>query len=704
MKYFLLICSLLILPFSLFASQDDLTKSKGTTQDVIVQLMPSPAQEGVSRYTKIEASFNVPLDVKHVKKFDVKLKCFSCKKKNNIQGTVGYSEADKKVIFTPSESLTPGVYEVEFKSLKADKAHKKTKIKEIKYRFVVVEEVLERLTVVPATVNLIEGETVQLTVTGKYDNGIEKKMMSQVAWIVGDSQTISVDDNGLATALKAGNTTIQAKLTGVVEAGEVVSNDVPVEVLIPDVVPPVITLNGEKTMTLHQDAIYEELGATALDERDGNVSVTITGTVDTSTVGNYTITYLAQDSVGNEANITRGVTVIDVTPPVLTLNGEANITLEQNANYSELGATALDAVDGNVSVNILGNVNTSIVGNYTITYNAQDNVGNEANIIRSVTVIDAIPPIITLNGDANISLSVGESYEEHGASAADTVDGNVSVAIIGNVDTSMVGIYTITYTAQDSIGNEATATRTVTVVAPVLTSISLESNATTLNVGEKAQLTVMGTYSDNSTKELKTDIEWIVTPIDSVDVNGSVLTANKDGDVTVQAKVGNVLSNTLNLTITWVVNGHVLPPEPDPTENDATLLGVDTNSDGVRDDIERKIYATYPKAIQRAVMMQAFRAKQKMLADPDMVDNAREWEKKTWKPIDCSEYVHEYKNQPRIKNLIKILNDWQFNNKERVKLYMDYNKALSGGVYSINLNPILQDCEFDVDEVLEMDK
>ena len=91
------------------------------------------------------------------------------------------------------------------------------------------------------------------------------------------------------------------------------------------------------------------------------------------------------------------------------------------------------------------------------------------------------------------------------------------------------------------------------VVAPTISGITVESNVTTLNVGESAQLTVQATYSDGSSEVLSENIEFIVTPDDSVDVNGSVIMAKKDDNVTVEAKVGNVLSNTLNLTITWIV-------------------------------------------------------------------------------------------------------------------------------------------------------
>jgi hypothetical protein len=38
-----------------------------------------------------------------------------------------------------------------------------------------------------------------------------------------------------------------------------------------------------------------------------------------------------------------------------------------------------------------------------------------------------------------------------------------------------------------------------------------------------------------------------------------------------------------------VINGISVPPEPDPTANNATLAGIDSNSNGVRDDVERKI-------------------------------------------------------------------------------------------------------------------
>ncbi len=222
MKRLLLVLTLLIIPFSLFASNNDITKSKGTDQDVIVQLTPSPEQTDVSRYTKIEAVFNIVLDSKHVKKHDVKLKCLSCeKKKEKIKGTVSYVEGDKKVQFTPETPLIPGIYEVEFKSLKADKAHKDTKIKEIKYRFIVIEELLQSITITPQPLEIKEGEHLSLQAVGHYDNGNERNITMQVQWFVADTQMATIDASATLTAVKEGTTTLTAQMESVEAIAEI---------------------------------------------------------------------------------------------------------------------------------------------------------------------------------------------------------------------------------------------------------------------------------------------------------------------------------------------------------------------------------------------------------------------------------------------------------------------------------------------------
>jgi len=107
-------------------------------------------------------------------------------------------------------------------------------------------------------------------------------------------------------------------------------------------------------------------------------------------------------------------------------------------------------------------------------------------------IVDTVPPIIFLNGDANITLTQGTSYAELGATAIDLLDGERVVTITGTVDENTVGQYTITYTATDSAGNEATAERIVTI--DMLSS--MYSIVGSLNTeGRARSVTVSGNYA-----------------------------------------------------------------------------------------------------------------------------------------------------------------------------------------------------------------
>jgi len=124
---------------TLGASDIDLNESKGTDQSVIASLSPAKAQIDVWNNAKIEISFNVPIDASSVQKNNIKLVHLSSNSNDHIDGAISYDKYDNKVVFVPSDLLPVGAYEVEIKSLKADKAYKSTQIKEIKYRFYVPE-------------------------------------------------------------------------------------------------------------------------------------------------------------------------------------------------------------------------------------------------------------------------------------------------------------------------------------------------------------------------------------------------------------------------------------------------------------------------------------------------------------------------------------------------------------------------------------
>lgn len=160
---------------------------------------------------------------------------------------------------------------------------------------------------------------------------------------------------------------------------------------------------------------------------------------------------------------------IDTIKPVITLNGDATITIKKDSAYNELGATATDDKDGNITSKIrtTGTVNNKVAGIYYVAYAVNDKAGNTDSIVRTINVLapDTIKPIITLLGNNPDTIMQNKSYSDPGATATDNVDGNITGKItkLSTLDTSKIGTYIITYSVTDLAGNKATEVRTVIV-------------------------------------------------------------------------------------------------------------------------------------------------------------------------------------------------------------------------------------------------
>lgn len=171
--------------------------------------------------------------------------------------------------------------------------------------------------------------------------------------------------------------------------------------------------------------------------------------------------------------------------------------------------------------------------------------------------------------------------------------------------------------------------------------------------------------------------------------------------LTVCAKDTDIKSPTMKTTVSQpTINGYTLPPEPDPKVNNSTLLGIDSNNNGVRDDVERKIIDRY-KAEPIKIELQMIYAKvfQEILENP--IGNVEVLQKKISKNISCEMYLLD-KNIDLEEDNIDFIENSTFNTKQRVKAYLQYNQALSGGVYgSSTADENAQACDFDVEQMLK---
>ncbi|RNC88615.1 MAG: BspA family leucine-rich repeat surface protein [Allomuricauda sp.] len=120
-------------------------------------------------------------------------------------------------------------------------------------------------------------------------------------------------------------------------------------------------------------------------------------------VGNFSIAATPYSGNGLTGTMGTGLTVNfsivddpgpDLTPPTISLLGSNPLNIVQGSPYAEQGATAFDAVDGDITGLIVidaSAVDLNTLGSYDVTYNVIDAAGNPAaEVIRTVIVIEAV--------------------------------------------------------------------------------------------------------------------------------------------------------------------------------------------------------------------------------------------------------------------------------------------------------------------------
>ena len=166
------------------------------------------------------------------------------------------------------------------------------------------------------------------------------------------------------------------------------------------------------------------------------------GPIDTTFPGTHHITYYAMDNSDNQSTLHRTV-IIEEDPdaPVLTLQGEANIAHQQGEVYNDAGVVATDKDDQTFTDPAptttithdgldVAEVDGTILGTYEIQYDLTDGAGKSAiPVFRTVVVADTAPPVITLAGENPITIQPGVAYFDAGATAVDSLDGDVDVKV-----------------------------------------------------------------------------------------------------------------------------------------------------------------------------------------------------------------------------------------------------------------------------------
>ncbi|MFC8504575.1 HYR domain-containing protein [Pedococcus sp. NPDC057267] len=252
-------------------------------------------------------------------------------------------------------------------------------------------------------------------------------------------------------------------------------------VKVADTTAPVVTVPADDTVaaTSPAGATYS-YAATAKDNVDGDLTPTCSlASGSTFAFGVTKVICTATDKAGNTGSASFVVTVQDETAPVVTVHEPKPVeaTGPDGAVVNWDAATATDDVDGTRPVtcdHVSGA--TYPVGTTTVTCSAADTHGNTGTSTFAVVVVDTTPPVLHLPKDLTPeATSPSGAVVDWTATATDLVDGAVDVSC-DHASGSQFALdtpTTVTCSATDAHGNEATGSFAVTVkdtTAPTLPS------------------------------------------------------------------------------------------------------------------------------------------------------------------------------------------------------------------------------------------
>ena len=234
-------------------------------------------------------------------------------------------------------------------------------------------------------------------------------------------------------------------------------------IIFNSVLTPQINLKGKHTVIINYKDKYKDAGykATYLGD-DITKDVKVKGKVNTDKLGEYNITYTVGKGILSK-KIVRRVKVADTEKPKIEMSKDNIYICPGKEVEYEKKAKVTDNYDGDLSKKLKVEYNEK---DSIVSYSVKDSSGNKKVINKKVLFEDIEKPSIELIGSDNKSVYIGENYQEEGIKANDNCDGDISdkYTTEGEVNTSSLGEYVVTYKVKDKANNEATIKRTVRVI------------------------------------------------------------------------------------------------------------------------------------------------------------------------------------------------------------------------------------------------
>jgi len=182
----------------------------------------------------------------------------------------------------------------------------------------------------------------------------------------------------------------------------------------------------------------------------------------------------------------------------------------------------------------------------------------------------------------------------------------------------------------------------------------------------------------------------LILPVFLFGCSGSSSAVNQEIAVALPAKVSLE-------TVPMILDPSQGPSAPDPAENDATVAGVDSNSNGIRDDVERWIAQTYPtSAKMRAAMAQLALNSQKEITTPNL--NRDTAYQIALEGMDATNCIGDMESTTGLRWDIKVYMAQMYNTRSRYSALMNFQNIMGSRAFRV---PETNTCEIPLPQLAD---
>ncbi|MGY3929870.1 beta strand repeat-containing protein [Aeromonas encheleia] len=414
------------------------------------------------------------------------------------------------------------------------------------------------------------GISTQYSAIATYSDNTTEDITALATWSSADTSIATIDEKGLAKPLKISKTEITASYQGVTSNASTLTITDAIATKI-SVIPP--TTKVAKGLSLQLQAI-----ATLSDDSTKDVStqanwqssnpavleVDTQGKITARDIGDATVSATLQGVTGQTSvsAVNLAISQIQITPATVTLAIGTKTKLTALATLADQSVQDVSSQVGWLSSNPAV---ATIDGTGQVTGVAAGTVTLSASLLgvtatTSVTVnntsastLQVIPAASSIALGTKTQLQAIATFQDGSTqdvseqvqwSSSDTTLADINS--VGLVTSKGIGQVTLSATL-GAISRSAT----LTVTNAITTSIQITPAAKSLPKGTKQQFQAIATFSDNSSQDLTSQVDWDSSDINvaTIDLNGEA-TAFNEGNTIISAKFQNVTSNASTLEVT----------------------------------------------------------------------------------------------------------------------------------------------------------